>query len=83
MKKSELIKIIKEELETIMSEQDSAPKYDTKMEGGFVVTTITVNGKSYVGKQKFRGNLATAKASALMKANKKALNAGALAQMPK
>ena len=76
MKKSELIKIIKEELRNILSEQEAqvtdtklsgtVPKYEIK--GKMIIATITKDGKTYTGKAKIVGNIGMAQTKAAAKA---------------
>jgi len=73
MKKSQLIKIIKEEVRNILPEQETQvtdtnlsgtkPKYEIK--GNMMIATITKDGKTYTGKAKIRsGNIGMAQTAA-------------------
>lgn len=84
MKKLELIKIIKEEIQNVLDEQSTQPKYKISSTGDSVTVTLTISGKQYVGKSKIRrGDKSAAIKGARMLANRKAAQAGALARIKK
>lgn len=84
MKKLELIKIIKQEIQNVLEEQSTQPKYKVSSTGDSVTVTLTIAGKQYVGKSKIRrGDKRAATKGARMLANRKAAQAGALAKIKK
>ena len=84
MKKLELIKIIKEEIQNVLDEQGTQSKYKVSSAGDSVTVTLTIAGKQYVGKSKIRkGDKRAAIQGARMLANRKAAQAGALARIKK